>query len=167
MEIEYLNLMLRYPILQDVENVPVKEEDIIKLETKIDKVFPKVYKEFLSIAGENANVIAFLNHGFYDPVRDDIYYVEEQQEYTKNKLKKYGVSIGGDFWVIADLDGGGQFDFFYFNDADAEDPENPPVYASYPDLIEDNDPDFPLKKKLANTFQEYIEEKIKGYANLK
>ena len=92
---------------------------------------------------------------------------KERQDYTKEVLKDYGVSIGENFWVIADLDGGGQFDFFYFNDPDAEDPENPPVYASYPDLIEDNDPDFPLKKKLANTFQEYIEEKIKAYANLK
>jgi len=69
--------------------------------------------------------------------------------------------------VIADLDGGGQFDFFYFNDPDAEDPENPPVYASYPDYIEDNIDYLPLKKKLANTFQEYKEEKIKAYANLK
>ncbi len=77
------------------------------------------------------------------------------------------MSIGENFWVIADLDGGEQFDFFYFNDPDAEDPENPPVYASYPAYIEDNEPEYPIKKKLANTFQEYIENKIRAYANLK
>ena len=65
--------------------------------------------------------------------------------------------------MIADLDGGEQFHFFYFNDPDAEDPQNPPVYGSYIG--------YPLGNKhtitkLANTFQEYIEKKIKGYADL-
>lgn len=159
MNIEYLNLINEYPILQGSGNVGVGMDIIEKYENENGIVFPKVYKEFLFLAGKQSNILITQNHSFLS--------TKERQDYTKETLKDYGVSIGENFWVIADLDGGGQFDFFYFNDPDAEDPENPPVYASYPDYIEDNIDYLPLKKKLADTFQEYIEEKIKGYANLK
>ena len=64
---------------------------------------------------------------------------------------------------ICDLDGGEQFHFFYFNDPDpdAEDPENPPVYASYPVYLEDG---YPLKEKIADSFSDYIESRIRAYS---
>ncbi len=161
MNIEYLTLMEEYPKLLGIGNVGVKTKDIEDYENKNNISFPKVYKEFLFLAGSQTNLLSGINGaGFPD-------YKYEQQKYTRETLKDYRVSIGENFWVIADLDGGEQFDFFYFNDPDAEDPENPPVYASYPAYIEDNEPEYPIKKKLANTFQEYIENKIRAYANLK
>jgi len=160
MNITYLQLMQQTPKLQNTTNRSVKEEDINLLQNKIEKVFPLAYIEFLFLGGSNANMIN-VDHGFYNPNGGNKRYIELIQERVHKFLEKEKLEIeGGEYWVICELDGGEQFDFFYFNDPDAEDPENPPVYASYPAYV---DEDEPLKKKIANSFSEYIEAKIKAY----
>lgn len=151
--VKYLELMKENDVINGERNEPVKEEDINALELKIGKSFPKAYKEFLSLGGEFANMISSINHSFT--------YALERQVYTKNFIKKEKLEIeGGDYWVICELDGGESFHFFYFNDPDAEDPENPPVYGSYPAFLDEG---YSLKEKLADSFSEYIEAKIKAY----
>jgi len=67
MIIEYLQLMQDTKLIFERKNKPVKESDISLLEQKINKNFPKAYKEFLFIGGDGANVIVGLDHGFYHP----------------------------------------------------------------------------------------------------
>lgn len=147
---EYMYLLKKHPILNGYTNEGVAMEDILKYQNEYNIIFPNAYREFLQLAGNRCNLLMSMNHFFQFAI--------ERQEYTKETLKEEGYSIGEDFWVIADLDGGEQFHFFYFNDPDAEDPENPPVYGSftgYPAGTEH------AKVKLANTLQEYIEGLIK------
>jgi len=160
MEVQYLTLMLETKQIFGITNEPVKEEDIIALQEKLDIMFPKAYQEFLFIGGNSSNMINS-DHGFYHPLRDDLNYMEEIQERVSKFLKGEGLEIeGGDFWVICELDGGEQFHFFYFDDPDALDAENPPVYASFPAYLDEG---LSLKKKIADTFSQYIDDKIKAY----
>ena len=161
MNIEYLQLMDSTKRIFGEENEPVKENDITCLEQKLTKTFPKAYREFLFLGGDGANMMGGLNFGFYqgDTYAGDV--MVEMQNYVKAFLKEEKLVIeGGEFWVIGDLDGGESFHFFYFNDPDAVDPENPPVYASYPAYLEDG---YPLKEKIADSFSQYIEDKIRAY----
>jgi len=153
MNIIYLNKMLEYPKVDDVVNAGVSEEEINEVEKKIGFSFGKVYREFLLIAGLQSNLLSYQNHS--------LRYAIERQNRVKSFLKEEKLSIeGGKLWVICDLDGGEQFDFFYFNDPDAEDVENPPVYASYPGYLEEG---AKLKEKIADSFSQYINDKIKAY----
>ena len=155
MMIQYLTLMQEHPILRNRDNVGVPLSVIEAYEKRYQVKFPLAYKEFLYLAGDSSNLLDGINGGGFPE------YKTRQQLYTKKLLKEEGLQIaGGDFWVTTDLDGGEQFHFFYFNDPDAEDPENPPMYGSYPGIL---DEDYPLKKKLANSFSEWIESKIWHY----
>ena len=160
MIIKYLQLMQDTKLIFGEKNKPVKESDITLLEQKINKNFPKAYKEFLFIGGDDTNVFSELNHGFYHPNGGNKRYIEEIQEHVKSFLKEEKLNIEGEFWVINDSDGGEQFDFFYFNDTEAEDPENPPVYASYPGYLDEG---AKLKEKIADSFSQYINDKIEAY----
>ena len=162
MEIQYLKLMQSTEVVRGEKNEPVKEEDIVALEAKIEKKFPKAYREFLFLGGDSPNMMGNVNIGFYDPGAGDMFGMEVIQENVNKTLIREDLTIeGGEIWAICDLDGGEQFHFFYFNDPDAEDPENPPVYGCYPVFIEEDDP---IKKKLADSFSEYIDKKIRTYS---
>jgi hypothetical protein len=96
-------------------------EKINNLETTVDLIFPKAYKEFLYLTGGRPKI-------FDSGINSGITYAIVRQKKIKEFLKKeYNFSIDKDFWVIAELDLE-QFYFFYFNDPDAENQENPPVY---------------------------------------
>ena len=139
MNIEYLQLMKQTPRLKEWTNRGVKEEDIYAFEEKMDKKFPKAYREFLFLGGDGANMIT-ADHGFYNPRDEDLFYMERIQLWVRNTLKEVNVNIeGGEFWAICHLDGGESFDFFYFNDTDAEDPENSPVYYFNGEDLEDGE----------------------------
>lgn len=126
MIIEYLELMDSTKRIFGEENEPVKENDIINFGQKINETFPKAYKEFLFLGGDGANMMGNVNYGFYNPYGEDKVYMELIQERVHNFLEKEKLEIeGGEYWVICELDGGEQFDFFYFNDPDAEEPETP------------------------------------------
>ncbi|WP_452602933.1 SMI1/KNR4 family protein [Pontimicrobium sp. MEBiC06410] len=150
MNIEYLQLMKNTPNVFNITNEGVSEEDILKFEEDYQVMFPKAYKEFLYLAGKYCNL------GIDNCQLD---YNLESQNNVKKTLKKANLKIeGGEFWVISELDGGEQFDFFHFNDPDAEDPENPPVYASHPAYLDEGGD---LKRKIANSFSEFIDNIIK------
>jgi hypothetical protein len=148
MNINYLNLMKNTPEIFGSKNRGISEQEILDFEEKHNITFPKSYKEFLFLAGGYCNIdISSLD------------YDKEIQNNVKKTLKKANLKIeGGEFWVISELDGGEQFDFFHFNDPDAEDPENPPVYVSHPAYLDEGGD---LKRKIANSFSEFIDNIIK------
>ncbi|WP_452602931.1 SMI1/KNR4 family protein [Pontimicrobium sp. MEBiC06410] len=150
MDIQYLQLMKDTPKIFERINIGVKELEIQQFQNEQNVIFPKAYQEFLNIGGNRCNL------GITNTTLE---YSLERQNEIKKTLEKANLKIeGGDFWVISELDGGEQFDFFYFNDPDAEDPENPPVYASHPAYLDEGGE---LKRKIANSFSEFIDNIIK------
>jgi hypothetical protein len=128
-------------------------EDIMDELSSVEYAFPKAYQEFMYLSIGEPYI-------FDSGINCDIDFAIERQKDIKEFLKKeYNFSIDKDFWVIAELDLE-QFYFFYFNDTDAEDIENPPVYVSHPAYLDEGG--F-LKKKIANSFSEYIDNLIKAY----
>ncbi|WP_452602936.1 SMI1/KNR4 family protein [Pontimicrobium sp. MEBiC06410] len=125
MNINYLNLMKNTPEIFGSKNRGISEQ------------------EFLFLAGGYCNIdISSLD------------YDKESQNNVKKTLEKANLKIEGrEFWVISELDGGEQFDFFHFND-----PENPPVYVSHPAYLDEGGD---LKRKIANSFSEFIDNIIK------
>ena len=155
MTIQYLTLMQEHPRLGGITNQGVSKEVIEAYEKKYNISFPKAYKEYLFLGCVSSRVLGGINGGGFPE------YKTRQQLSVKNLLKEKGLQIvGGDFWVTTDLDGGEQFHFFYFNDPDAEDPENPPIYGSYPGYLDEGSQ---LKKKIANSFSEWVERLINRY----
>ena len=64
---------------------------------------------------------------------------------------------------ICELHSGYQFDFFYFNDPDAEDPENPPVYYFNGSDLELGDiASYDHIQKVSDTLEEYITDHAKA-----
>ena len=53
-------------------------------------------------------------------INADLEYSMQYQNLVKRTIKKHNFSIDRDFWVICE-NSGQQFDFFYFDDPDAED----------------------------------------------
>lgn len=152
MEITYLNLMKNTPVINNKTNYGKTEEEIENFQLNFSINFPKSYLEFLFIGGDYCNLSI---------PNSQLDFMDETQEAIKTKLSNEKLELeGGDFWVVSELDGGESFHFFYFNDPDAEDPENPPVYGSYPAFLDEG---YSLKEKLADSFSEYIEAKIKAY----
>jgi len=152
MEIEYLNKMEETTEVFGFTNKGESEEVIDAFQVESNMTFPKAYREFLFLAGRYCNLRI---------AGSTLKYSIKRQVYTKRTLKELGLSIeGGEFWVISELDGGEQFDFFYFDDPDALDSENPPVYVSHPAYLDDG---LPLKEKIADTFSQYIDDKIRAY----
>ncbi|WP_397364144.1 SMI1/KNR4 family protein [Olleya sp. R77988] len=144
MNINYLNLMKNTPEIFGSKNRGISEQEISQFQEKYSIAFPKSYQEFLFLAGGYCNInVSSLDYDY------------ESQNNVKNTLEKNNLKIeGGEFWVISELDGGEQFHFFYFNDPDAEDPENPPVYVSHPAYLDEGGD---LKRKIANSFSEFID----------
>jgi len=158
MELEYMEMINEFPKLMNRTNVGVSLEEIESFELENELIFPKAYREFLLLSGEKSNVLLWVDHSFSSSL--------ERQANGAKRLKEEDRNIGENYWIICDMDGGGQFHFFYLNDPDADDLENPPVYASHPDYASDEDPRLPIKKKLADSFQGYIEEKISSYSKM-
>jgi hypothetical protein len=135
----------------------LETENINNLETTVDLIFPKAYKEFLYLTGGRPKI-------FDSGINSGITYAIVRQKKIKEFLKKeYNFSIDKDFWVIAELDLE-QFDFFYINDPDAEDKENPPVYFFKGYEIEEGEEASEANISLSyDTFSEYV----KGNASVR
>jgi len=94
----------------------VLEEEIIALENKIGKKFPKVYREFIYIGGEGCPIVT-LGHRFG--------YTEKAQKEIRERISEYNIENNfknDDFWIAFDTDLMVAF-FFYFDEGD-----NPPIY---------------------------------------
>ncbi|WP_452602934.1 SMI1/KNR4 family protein [Pontimicrobium sp. MEBiC06410] len=149
MNIQYLQLMKDTQKIFERTNIGVDIQEIEQFQNQQNVLFPKAYQEFLILGGKRCNL------GLSNTMLD---YDLESQNNVKRILKNNNLKIeGGEFWVISELDGGEQFHFFYFNDSEAEDPENPPVYVSHPAYL---DEEGDLKRKIANSFSEFIDEII-------
>ena len=155
MTIKYLTLLEKTPVLRGRKNVGVPLSVIEAYEKRYKVRFPEAYREYLFLAGYRSSILVGVNGGGFPE------YKTRQQLNVKKLLKEEGLQIpGGDFWITTDLDGGEQFDFFYFNDPDAEDPENPPIYGSYPGYLDEG---YPLKKKHYDRFSDWIDELVLSY----
>ena len=152
MEIQYLNYLLdNAKIIQGKYYETLEVLKIETLENEINKSFPKAYKEFLYLTGGRPKI--------YDSGIDGGFtFTLERQQYTKELLAENGFTFKQDIWVIAELDGGEQFDFFIFNDPTAEDPENPPVYFFDANYFDDgvNASEKNISRSF-ETFSEYVE----------
>jgi hypothetical protein len=132
-------------------------EDIMDELVIIGYTFPKAYQEFMYLSIGKPRI-------FDSGINCSIRYAIVRQKKIKEFLKKeYNFSIDKDFWIIAELDLE-QFDFFYINDPDAEDKENPPVYFFKGYEIEDGEEASEANISLSyDTFSEYV----KGNASVR
>lgn len=136
--------------------IPFEENIMDKLDS-FGKVFPKAYQEFMYLTIGNPHI--------HDSgINDDIDYALERQQYTKELLAENGFKFTEDIWVIADLDGGEQFDFFIFNDPTAEDPENPPVYFFDANYFDDEVN--ASKKNISRSFESFSDY-VEGNASVR
>lgn len=85
MIIEYLNLLKKTTLILGRENEGVSLKKIEEYEQATNILFPKAYKEFLSLSGFSTGVLGFQNNGGFPE------YSHKQQKYTKETLKRYGV----------------------------------------------------------------------------
>ncbi|NAS30947.1 hypothetical protein GTQ40_08205 [Flavobacteriaceae bacterium R38] len=150
MEIQYLKFYEKN--LEKIEGkyiIPFVENIEASVENKIGRTFPKAYKEFMYLAIGKPRI--------YDSgISSSLEYGIERQETVKNLLADNGFKFSRDFWVIAELDGGEQFDFFYFDDPDAEDPENPPVYFFDNEYIDEENASTKNIHKSFDSFDKYV-----------
>jgi len=152
MKIEYLNKLHLFlkTVSWNTSLISVSELEIdnLKDDFNID-TFPKAYTEFLYLTGNRFPPLK-LGHWFES--------LTEIQTQAKEKLKQFNLEhlIQKDFWVFAESDGSEAICYFHFDEGD-----NPPVYGLSMELYED----YPDRcfKKMADTFQEYIENVIDKY----
>ena len=129
--------------------VPFREDIMDELKES-GKIYPKAYQELMYLSIGNPRI--------YDSgINNDIFYAQDYQKAVERVLKRHNFSMDHDFWVICELHSGQQFDFFYFDDPDAEDKDNPPVYYFDGSDLEPNETaSYNNVKKVANTLEEYI-----------
>jgi SMI1 / KNR4 family (SUKH-1) len=151
MEIVYLKKMSKVSLIGETYNVPMTDTEIQQLEEKAGKKFPVVYKEFLSLGGKGANMIADMNHRI---LYDELIFWQERQQIAKEQTEEDGIKIDRDYWVFADY-GREQWHFFYLDEGD-----DPPVYFYCAYFDDDNGNEYPGIERINESFSEYINEAI-------
>ena len=155
MEIRYLKKMQKTPVIDNEDNEGISYELIIKIENEIGKKFPLAFKEFLLIGGKSANMLADMNAAICSDDNDDDPYWKEQQAYCKAQVKEDNQDLKKDYWAFADLHGGEQFHYFYFDEGD-----DPPVYYYSAYHLDDDGKEYAGFKKISSSFSEYINQLI-------
>ncbi|MBB6369409.1 hypothetical protein [Chryseobacterium shigense] len=114
MDIQYLNILLKYPEIDGDTNKGMPESDIILLEQTYNKgnSFPKVLKELLFLAG---NYCYALDYGIYDSQN------EMQREERLELLDVYNLLISRSLFFIC-LASHGLPVFMFLDEGD-----NPPL----------------------------------------
>ncbi len=151
MEIKHLKKMEKNPEIAETSNIGLPIEKITVIEQQINKKLPAVYREFLYLGGNGANMIADFNNGCYI---DETPEWPEQQQRAREQLEEDGVKIERDFWVFADY-GREQWHFFYFDEGD-----DPPVYYYCSYFTDKEGDEYPGIKRIADSFSKYINAKI-------
>jgi len=145
------------------------DDNIIKeIQNKFQIKFPSKYYEFLKLSG-----------AFFDPLNMDYWfdYIEEGNVKAKQNIQRYGVDLGRNIWVVAELDASMIISFFYLDEGD-----NPPMYRldlhhfvnielhheemkTYGRLVEADpiDESYEYLLKMSETFSDYINKKIDRY----
>jgi SMI1 / KNR4 family (SUKH-1) len=156
MEIKYLKKMQKTRTIDDRDNEGISEAKINEIELETGKKFPDVFREFLFLGGNEANMIADMDNGCFLENGDK--YWQEMQQYCRDEMASEGVQPEKDFWAFAALDGGEQFHFFYFDDG-----EDPPVYyyCSYHDNF-DTGEEYAGIVKISPKFSEHINQVIES-----
>ncbi len=99
-------------------------------------------------------MIADTNHEIHSLKEDDHYWKERQEDALRG-MSVAGFSLQKDFWVFADMEGGEQFHFFYFDEGD-----DPPVYWYCSYHINDKGEDYAGVIDLKRSFTEHINKQI-------
>lgn len=154
MEILYLKSLQNYPIINGYKNEGVLLTEIEKVEHQLNIKFPKVYREFLFLAGK-------LNNGLFgNAIEDNLdWAVEDFQQDAAEELSEANVDLGKPFWVFTSMNGTEVFDFFYLNES-----ENPAVYSwsRYDRKVLEQG--LPIgTRKLHNSFSEYVDAAIEAH----
>ncbi|UIR55062.1 SMI1/KNR4 family protein [Sphingobacterium sp. SRCM116780] len=144
MQIEYLTKMKNTPKIGKRENEGVSEEEISRLENKLNVTLPKAYKEFLLLGGRYDNIINNFELDFDG--------LESMQKLAKEKVETENLDLKN-FWCFAEYGDFDSFMFFLLNDG-----ENPAVYSFIAEKGLLNDKNEPVSYlKFRNSFNEYID----------
>ncbi|WP_300687702.1 SMI1/KNR4 family protein [Chryseobacterium sp.] len=157
MSLQYFKELNEYLIKNKWNNSNVSLASINQLEIKINKEFPKAYKEFLELTGKHFYPIHNSNTG----LGGTFDFLESANENAKEQLKDYGLQniIKRDFWTVAESDGSIYIHYIFFDEGD-----NPPVYGLDMEGYTDDSMDSKeFHRKIANSFTEYIQNSINTY----
>ena len=123
---------------------------INEIEKKFDVRLPFLYKDFLKESGVYCAAIV-QGHRFE--------YLEQQQQEAQDLLKEYKLQnlIKKPFWVIADDGDSDAFWYFHLDEGD-----NPAIYRLSCMYYGEMDDKYTFGK-VANSFQEWIEEAVERY----
>lgn len=141
---EYLQLLENNLTWGNKKCEGVSVSDIDALEVKVDKTFPKAYREFLELAGE---YFPYLHAG-----DASFSLLEEIQEWLKEETLEYKQNLEKECWAFQVYDAE-QFYLFYLDEGD-----NPAVYYYCPYLI-----DYPggvTIEKRYDTFSDWVNKNI-------
>ena len=151
------NIFNRFAAAFGGEAVPLADEEIEYLESMLPSSyrFPTAYKEFLVFGGKNLAGLFNQYEAGYETVK--------QHLLTKNQNIIHQVKLNDpctkelptDLFVIEDVEHGGNFTYFLLTEGD-----NPPVY-----FWEEGEGGLEVSEKLADSFSDYLREKITTKAN--
>ena len=150
MEIKYMQTLKVLGSTKNWNDTGVEESEIATLESNYNINFPVSYREFLILTGNSCSVIV-QGHGFE--------YAEQDQIDFRSSLKEYKLShlISKPIWVIATSGDSDSFWYFHLDEGD-----NPTVYRLSCMYYEEY-PDEKSFGKVADSFQDWIEQAIKYY----
>ncbi len=115
MTIEYLKRLEKTPKIGTDKIKGVSESEIEKVEKKFNIVFPKSYREFLILAGENRGALPMM-----DTADLEIIFSDWHQELMWEELQDTGTKIDRPFWLFAESNGCEIFYFFYLDEEKAD-----------------------------------------------
>ena len=150
MELMYMQKLKNWDDNKNWKKTSVKEDAISFLEDNHSIKFPLAYREYLSVSGIYCPAIV-QGHRFE--------FLEEKQSDALNLLKEYKLShlISKPIWVIATSGDSDSFWYFHLDEGD-----NPAVYRLSCMYYEEY-PDEKSFGKVADSFQDWIEQAIKYY----
>ena len=145
-----LSKLKTFIIENDKVALPVKEDEIEKIENKYTINFPTVYKEFLKLAGGYFVPLNSLGHRFR--------FTEKIQSDARQNLKEYGLEhlMPKNWWVVA-----GDGDYILYIDLD-EESDDPSLYVLDMDYYEGHEEPF-VYGKVFDKFSDWIKEVIDKY----
>ncbi|WP_046755256.1 SMI1/KNR4 family protein [Kordia jejudonensis] len=142
MTIQYLNKLKNRNTILGWKNEGLSIEEIVSLEEKFNNgnSFPRIYREYLFIAGKHCGIAIDQGLGF-----------DWLQKTSKDILLEYKQTINRPIFIFDQLDGCEQFGFFFLDD----EKDNPNIYICNPfEHIEEGEPlYYPYNQK---TFSEFI-----------
>lgn len=150
MDIKYLKKLEQNISIGGDKMRGVSETEIKKAEQKYNIKFPKVYKEFLFLAGSYSGNLRLMDTNSLEEISSDWH-----QEIMREEMEDTGLDkqLTRPFWLFAESNGCEVFYFFYL-DENSEDPNVYLVNYAHEDRKR-------IIESLDDPFSIFIEKKIK------